>query len=496
MDQRETTAQGTRGPAKGLTMSRRGFLAGTMATAAALGAAGLMAPEKALAAESPVAVWRMYNPNTGEHFYTTKTAERDHLWQVGWRNEGVGWYAPSSGDPIYRLYNPNAGDHHYTLVASERDHLVQVGWKAEGTTCCSDRDKTVRIMRQYNPNAVAGAHNFTTSPAERDSLTAVGWKDEGTAFYGVKAPAAAATAVQTHGRLHVQGTQLTDEHGQAVQLRGMSTHGIAWFPQYVCDQSFRTLRDQWGANAVRLAMYPHEYNGYCTGGDRNWLKGLVRQGVSAASNLGMYAIIDWHVLNEQSPTVYQGDAVEFFREMSSTYAGQSNVIYEICNEPNGWGGWDQVKSYANAVIPVIRANDPHAVIIVGTPEWCQRVDTAQNDRLSFDNLLYSCHFYAATHTQWLRDRVTSALDAGLPLIFSEWGTCDASGNGQVDYGQSQAWMDLARSRNISWFNWSLANKAETSSAINSWCQEIRNWSGQELSASGRWVHDRMVEQSS
>lgn len=132
------------------------------------------------------AMYRMYNPNSGEHFYTADGNERNHLISVGWNYEGIGWTAPISGDPIYRLYNPNAGDHHYTMSVAERDNLVRLGWRDEGISCYSDVNRTVPLYRAYNPNAKAGSHNYTVSKAENDSLSRIGWSDEGIAWYGLK----------------------------------------------------------------------------------------------------------------------------------------------------------------------------------------------------------------------------------------------------------------------------------------------------------------------
>ena len=134
-------------------------------------------------AATSVPMYRLYNPNSGEHFYTAKSPERDSLVSVGWNYEGVGWTAPSSGDPVYRLYNPNAGDHHYTTSAGERDSLVTVGWNYEGVGWYSGGSKP--LWRQYNPNAVAGAHNYTTSKDENDYLVSVGWRPEGIGWYGL-----------------------------------------------------------------------------------------------------------------------------------------------------------------------------------------------------------------------------------------------------------------------------------------------------------------------
>lgn len=131
------------------------------------------------------AMYRLYNPNSGEHFYTADVNERNNLVDVGWTYEGVGWTAPStSNTPVYRLYNANAGDHHYTIDASERDNLVKVGWKYEGIGWYSDDAKGVPLYRQYNPNAKAGSHNYTTSIDENNYLKSIGWKAEGVGWYG------------------------------------------------------------------------------------------------------------------------------------------------------------------------------------------------------------------------------------------------------------------------------------------------------------------------
>ena len=134
-----------------------------------------------------VDMYRLYNPNSGEHFYTANAAEKDNLVSLGWKYEGVGWKAPAtSNTPVYRVYNPNAGDHHYTTNKAEKDFLVSVGWNDEGIGWYSDDAKSVALYRQYNPNAVTGAHNFTSSKGENDWLVSVGWNGEGIGWYGVK----------------------------------------------------------------------------------------------------------------------------------------------------------------------------------------------------------------------------------------------------------------------------------------------------------------------
>ena len=216
------------------------------------------------------------------------------------------------------------------------------------------------------------------------------------------------------GALRVEGAGLVGSGGEAVQLRGISTHGLAWFPDYVNEACFRELREDWQANVIRLALYTAEYGGYCSGGDREYLKGLVEAGVEYAAQADLYVIIDWHILSDGHPNTHLAEAKEFFGEMSARYADREHVLYEICNEPNGGTAWPEIKSYAEEVIGVIRENDTDAVILVGTPNWSQYVDQAAADPLSgYENVMYTLHFYAATHKEDLRERMTAAVEAGV-----------------------------------------------------------------------------------
>lgn len=301
--------------------------------------------------------------------------------------------------------------------------------------------------------------------------------------------AAGMTAVELHGALSVDGAYLVDQYGEKFQLYGMSTHGIGWFPQYVNYDSFRTLRDDWNTNCVRLAMYTHEYNGYCTGGNKDELKNLVHSGVKHATDLGMYVIIDWHILQDQDPNVYKQDALAFFEEMSSTYADYDNVIYEICNEPNGYANWSSVKSYAEEVIPVIRNNDSDAVIIVGTPTWSQDIHMAAQNPLEYDNIMYALHFYAGTHKDDLRNRLDTYVSDGFPVFVSEFGICDASGNGALDYDSASKWMEVIEKHNVSFFCWNLANKNESSSVFKESNTKLSDWSESDMNDSGIWFRN-------
>ena len=292
-----------------------------------------------------------------------------------------------------------------------------------------------------------------------------------------------------HGALHVENGKLTDADGNIVQLYGMSTHGIAWFPQYINYDSFRTLRDDWNTNCIRLAMYTAEYSGYCTGGDKEQLKQLVRDGVSYATELGMYVIVDWHILSDCDPNQNKDEAIAFFREMSEAFADNDNVLYEICNEPNSGTSWDSIKSYAEEVIPVIREQKPDAVILVGTPTWSQEIDKAAASPLTFDNVMYTLHFYAGTHKDDLRNRLETCAQNNLPVFVSEFGMCDASGNGANDFDSTTKWLDLLNKYQISFCCWNLANKDESSSVFKAASTALSDWTDEDFNESGRWIRE-------
>lgn len=298
------------------------------------------------------------------------------------------------------------------------------------------------------------------------------------------------TYLGRHGALRVFGTQLVDAAGQPVQLRGVSTLGLAWFPEFVNEAAFRTLRDDWGANAVRLAMYTCEDGGYMTGGDRDALEALIDKGVRACAALGMYVIIDWHILSDGDPNIHADAAEDFFRRMSARYADQPHVLYELCNEPNGSTvTWRVIKGYAERIIPVIRANAPEAVILCGTPNWSQYVDKVADDPVDGENIMYTLHFYAATHRAGLRAKAEKALDAGVPVFISEFNICDASGDGALDYKSAAAWRELIEKYGLSYFAWSLSNANESAALIRADCQKTADWQEGDLSETGLWLRD-------
>lgn len=299
---------------------------------------------------------------------------------------------------------------------------------------------------------------------------------------------------KVHGKLAVSGTDLVDASGSKFRLKGVSTHGLTWFADFVSKDTYQYFKDSFGINLVRFAMYTDtgDSYGYCSGGNKSEIEELLGKGVDAATDLGLYAIIDWHILNDNDPNMHIDDAKDFFDRISKKYASYGNVIYEIANEPNGGTTWDSVKSYAETIIPIIRKNAPDAIIIVGTPTWSQDVDVAAADPITDQtNLMYAVHFYAATHKDDLRNKVQSALDSGLPVFVSEFGLCDASGNGSIDYDQSDAWFDLINDKNLSYAAWNISNKAETSSLFDSSCTKKSGFTDDDLSDSGRYIKEKI-----
>lgn len=286
--------------------------------------------------------------------------------------------------------------------------------------------------------------------------------------------------VSVNGALQVIGRQLCNAKGEAVVLRGMSSHGIQWFGQFLGYEAIKSTADA-GANLFRIANYTAE-NGYISNPS---LKQRVIAAADVAIALDMYVIIDWHILSDGNPNTYKEQSKAFFTEMAQRYKGNPAVIYEICNEPNGsitWSG--DVKPYAEEIISAIRAVDENAVILVGSPTWSQDLHEAAKDPINDENIMYSCHFYAGTHTQWLRDRIISC---GLPVFVSEWGLSDASGSGGVYAEEGQRWIDFMNENNISWANWSLCDKQESSAALISGADISDGISYDELSESGKLV---------
>lgn len=291
--------------------------------------------------------------------------------------------------------------------------------------------------------------------------------------------------VERYGSLQVIGTDLSDSKGNPVQIVGMSSHGLQWHGKYANEKVIRTLRDDWNCQLWRSAMYVS--NGGYIGNPS--LKNKVFESIEAAIKLGVYVIVDWHVLSDQDPLLYEKQAADFFTEVATKYGQNPNIIYEICNEPNGKDiTWEKnIKPYAERIIKVIRSIDENNVIIVGTPNWSGDLYPVMKDPIVREkNIMYTLHFYAGSHGKERRTMVEKAVKSGLPVFITEWGTTRESGDGGVFKKQTLEWMNFCKKNNISWANWSVNNKGEDSGILkfNADRNAEGNWQEKDLSESG------------
>lgn len=340
--------------------------------------------------------------------------------------------------------------------------------------------KGISIEKKSASESKVSSNNNTNSSATKptNSSTSVS-----------PTPSTGQTPVQQHGQLKVSGNKIVDKNGTPFQLRGMSTHGIQWYGDFVNKSSFTTLRDDWNVNCIRIAMYTDDNSGYQTKKDE--LKKIVNNGIQNCIDLGLYVIVDWHILSDGNPNAHRDEAIIFFRELATQYKNNPNVLYEICNEPNGNVSWNNdIKPYCEQVIREIRTEDKNAIVIAGTPTWSQQIDDAANNRLSDNNVVYALHFYANTHKDALRNTLSTCVkDKNLPVLVSEFGTCDASGNGGLNLDETKIWLKLLDANKIGYINWSLSSKAETASCFKDGTSSQGNWKVSDLTDGGKFIRD-------
>ena len=294
------------------------------------------------------------------------------------------------------------------------------------------------------------------------------------------------------GRLQVVNGKLCAEDGEPVMLRGVSLNGLITSESFLNEPLFEELSNDVGVNLFRLPVYTYGVGvvGYCTKGDKEKHKQDIEIGVELAAKYDMYVIIDWHILSDGDPNTYLDDAKTFFSEMAETYRDHNNVLYEICNEPNGVD-WPTVKAYAEQVIPVIREKDPDSVILVGNPDWSKDLISVAADPLAFDNILYSLHFYAATHGQNYREMTEQVSKRGLPIFVTEFGITAASGGHPRDPESADLWIDLLERENISYCMWALSKAPEACSVIRSTVLTYNGFTHDDYSETGLWLIDTL-----
>ena len=304
----------------------------------------------------------------------------------------------------------------------------------------------------------------------------------------------AQTPVEINGQLRVSGNKIVNKSGDAVQLRGMSLFWSQWQPQFYNSNTVKWLKDDWCISVVRAAMAADvENGGYATSKAIALReKNKVITIVDAAIELGIYVIIDFHSHNAHLAT-NRAAAKEFFAEMSAKYKDIPNVIYEPWNEPLRNVSWPNIiKPYHIEIIDIIRANDPNNIIVCGTSDWSQRVDQAAYSPIERTNIAYTLHYYADTHKKQLRDIATTALEEGIALFVTEYGTCDASGDSGFNPEESKIWWKFMDDNKISYCNWSIADKVETASAVKPGTDPDGNWAESDLTESGALVKADLI----
>lgn len=306
---------------------------------------------------------------------------------------------------------------------------------------------------------------------------------------------AALTAAEENGQLSILGTCIVNKDKDTVQLRGMSLYWSQWQGKYFTYNTVKWLRDDWKCNVVRAAMgVSANVNGYTKSAEIAAAeKQKVKTVVDAAIDLGMYVIIDWHTHNGLNASE-KAAAIAFFGEMAETYKGKPNIIYEIFNEPLAVS-WADLKVYSEDVIAAIRAHDTENIIVCGTPNWSQDVDAVIGNPITkYNNIAYTLHFYAATHKEFLREKAAKAIKAGLCLMVTEFGTCDASGGDPIDGESSGVWFDFMDRYKLSWCNWSVSDVKEAASIIAPNSSTDGGWTSSQITVSGKIVRDELLYQ--
>lgn len=311
------------------------------------------------------------------------------------------------------------------------------------------------------------------------------------ALAGCTAPAAAAeqapagSPVACHGALAVDDGRIVGAHGEPVTLRGMSLFWSQWGPQYYTSETVDWLAKDWKVDVVRAAIAAEGNDGARQHFAREFAKASTV--IDAAVANGIYVVVDWH-----AHRAYPEDAQRFLTAIARKYGHLPNLIYEDWNEPLRDGvNWSRdVRPYHLAVIGAIRAVDPDNLVIAGSPSWSQDVDVAAADPLPFENLAYTLHYYAATHREALREKGDAALAQGAALLVTEFGTVEATGNGPIDYAESQRWWDWAEARGIGWMAWSIGDRDETSAALKPGTPPA-GWSEDDLTESGKLLREKL-----
>jgi len=296
--------------------------------------------------------------------------------------------------------------------------------------------------------------------------------------------------VAQHGDLAVQDGILVDRSGKPLQLRGMSSFWLNWMGQFANASSITWLQEDWKINVFRAAVGIEEKGGFLEKPEATQLK--IEEIITTCEKLGIYVIVDFHSHHADQ---HAETAKTFFRQIAKKYGHLPNLIYEPWNEPLKVSWKDTVRPYFESIVPVIREEDPDNVILLGTPQWSQKVDEAADDPLPGKNLMYTLHFYAGTHRKELQNKAESARRQGLPIFVSEFGVSEASGGGGEDrkvyLEETGEWMEWMNQHGISWINWSLCDKDEASAALRPGVSPLGGWKESDLTESGKFIREKL-----
>jgi Endoglucanase len=297
---------------------------------------------------------------------------------------------------------------------------------------------------------------------------------------GMTLTANAKDPVKQYGQLQVKGSQLCDKKGNPVILRGVSLGWHNLWPRFYNDKVVKTLKEDWNCSVVRAAMGIMIEDNYLE--NPTYAMQCMTPVIESAIKNNVYIIIDWHT--HQMKTA---EAKKFFGEMAKKYGKHPHIIYEIYNEPVE-DTWADLKLYALEIIAEIRKYDPNNVILVGCPHWDQDIHlVAESPLVGIKNIMYTVHFYAATHGDYLRNRMEAAVQKGIPVFISESGATEASGDGKIDAESEEQWIQLCERLGISWLCWSLSDKNESSSMLLPRATATGPWADDVIKVYGKLV---------
>lgn len=294
----------------------------------------------------------------------------------------------------------------------------------------------------------------------------------------------AANPVKEWGQLQVKGNQLCSQQGEPVTLRGVSLGWHNLWPRFYNAKAVSWLKRDWHPTVVRAAMGIMIEDNYLENPD--FAMQCMEPVIKAAIKENIYVIIDWH-----SHKLVTADAKRFFAEMAKKYGKYPNVIYELYNEPVE-DSWDDLKAYAAEIITEIRRYDPDNIVLMGCPHWDQDIHLVADSPLKgFSNVMYTLHFYAATHKQWLRDRMEQVVKRGIPLFVSECAGMEASGDGPLAPEEWQQWVDAMERLGVSYVCWSLSDKNETCSMLLPRAKATGQWTDELIKPWGKMVRETL-----